>query len=53
MVDDSLTRALDPARERFTGYVEGGVEEASGTARQTAITVGAAGASDYIDKGAQ
>jgi hypothetical protein len=52
MVDDSLTRALDPARERFEGYVESGAHELSTSARQTAITVGSGAASDYIDKGA-
>jgi hypothetical protein len=54
MVDSSLdTKALNPTHERFSGYAEGGAEEASGSARQTAITVGAGAASDYIDKGAQ
>jgi hypothetical protein len=54
MVDPSLpSRALDPAEQQLRGVLHGGAEEAGISARQTAMTVGAAGASDHIDRGAR
>lgn len=54
MVDDPLPgRALNPTSERISGYMEAGAEEAASSARQMAVTAGAAAASDQIDEGAR
>lgn len=54
IVDPDLpARALDPAEARRRGFVEGAVQEATVSARQTAIAVGAAAGSDHIDEGAR
>jgi hypothetical protein len=51
LIDPDLSSiALDPADARFDGFVEEAIGEFGGTAKQTAMSTGAAAASNYIDE---